>query len=143
MEHNSMNREYHVQNRTNINGEQALVYAVTRDENNKTIRLNEIYIVTIVEGIETKTVVNIDEIMPKLAEHPGGNVPRENLKKMGEILENVLTVQTKIDLKIHELETIVETKESDRLFVASEAALSAHPTNQSIEDIVNGKLKKY
>ena len=139
----SNNREYHVQNRSNVNGEQAVVYAVTRDDKNKTIQLNEIYIVTITDGIETKTVVNLDEIMPKLASQPGGNVPKENLNRMGEILDNVLTQQTRIDLKIHELETVVQTRETDRLFVASEAALSAHPTNQSIEDIVNGKLKKY
>lgn len=135
-----MTREYHIHTRISESAEQALVFAVSRDTNHKLMQLHEIYVVTMVDGIETKMVINLDDIMPKIAQMPGGNVPKEHLTQMGKILENVLTQETKVDLINNEIDVIIENKETERMIIASEAALSAHPTNLSIDEIVNGKL---
>lgn len=133
--------EYHVHNKSNTEMEQAFVFKVIRDEKHHTLQLLEIYIVTIAKGVETKTLLDLKEIMPLIAQNPGGNVPKENLLKMGEVLKNVITEETAIDLITTELDCFVERKEMERMIVASEAALSAHPVIQSIEDIVNAKIK--
>lgn len=135
------NKEYHIHNKITDELEQAFVFKIIRDEKHHTLQLSEIYIVTIAKGVETKTLLDLTEIMPLIAQTPGGNVPKENLIKMGEVLKHVLTEETKIDLITNELDCFVERKETERMLAASNAALSAHPTVQSIEDIVNAKIK--
>lgn len=136
-----MTNEYHIHNKITNDMEQAFVFKVIRDEKHHTLQLSEIYVVTIAKGVETKTLIDLGQIMPLIAQTPGGNVPKENLLKMGEVLKHVITEETAIDLIHNEIDCFVERKEVDRIMAASNAALSAHPTSQSIEDIVNVKLK--
>ena len=134
-------REYHIHTRQYNEFEQAFVFALTRDTEQHSLQLHEIYIVTNSNGCETKAMIDVDTIFNIMAKKPDGNILDKDLGKMAVILSEVLTDESRLDIQNKVLDTIVDDRETERLIIANEAATSAHPTHLSIEDIVNAKLR--
>ena len=133
-------REYHVHTRKYVGFEQALVFAVTRDDEKCTLELHEIYIVTNVNGNEIKNCIRLEDAFSIIADTPDGNIIDEHLPQMADILDSVLTDESRVDIENRVIDSKILDMNTQRLILAADRATSTHPT-LSIEDIVNEKLR--
>ena len=133
-------REYHVHTRKYDGFEQALVFAVTRDSDKCTLQLHEIYMVTNVNGNEIKNCIKLEEAFSIMADTVDGNILDEHLPVMADILDSVLTDESRIDIENRMIDSVILDTNTQKLILAADRATSTHPI-LSIEDIVNEKLR--
>lgn len=83
MEHN-MSKEYHyykVESSPN-KPPQAYVFGVERDIVNKTLELTDMFIFTIVDNVEVKHRININEVMYNMFDKVGGTISNQIMNKV-------------------------------------------------------------
>jgi hypothetical protein len=117
------------------------LFTIKRNEQNKTIELCDIHIITQFNGIENKTTLKMKELTHLMGMHRGGNVLPEGLNELREVFHDSMNTEDQDHL--NQLINMFELKQlnlAEQLIVAGEIALNSHPVNQSIEEIVNDKL---
>jgi hypothetical protein len=134
-------KEFHLHITTNSENKQAFLFTIKRNEQNKTIELCDIHIITQFNGIENKTTLKMKELTHLMGMHRGGNVLPEGLNELREVFHDSMNTEDQDHL--NQLINMFELKQlnlAEQLIVAGEIALNSHPVNQSIEEIVNDKL---
>lgn len=97
-----MNKEYHVFTTQHKNHEQAFVFEVSREDQG--VQLNELWLITCVGQSEVKTCIKFDNIIHKIMDQVGGNVPDQNVEKLTDMFDDVLSDEKKQELLIEKLE---------------------------------------
>ena len=132
-------KEYHLFRITEVTGyEQAYIASVIRDNQEHTICIEELFVITSVDGKNIKLRIDVDYIMKQIAEQPGGNIPTENLDKMFEELDEVIPPEEQLKNQIELFQYECPDANADILIMAAEAACSAHPTDFDV--IIQEKL---
>lgn len=73
-------KEYHVYKVISVDEsrpKQAYIFTIFRDTENHTIQLDEIFLFTMVDGVETKSKIDIQQVMDDMGKNIGGNVSQE------------------------------------------------------------------
>ena len=123
-------KEYHLFRVVEVTGyEQAYIASVIRDTHEKTIEIDEIFVITSVDGHNIKLRIDIEQLMEQIAVKPGGSIPVENLDKMFEELDEVIPPIEQLKNQIDLFQLECPDANSDILIMGAEAACSAHPTD--------------
>jgi hypothetical protein len=137
-----MTTEYHkVVKSYDIEGNyQIFIFRYERDDVDKnTIGLIDLWIVTRLNGFESRVRIDIDGLSEKVYYHPEQQMSTEEVELLYNSFDDILDEEVKVQREVEKLENEVKLtveQETQRLINAAECALSAHPINQSIEDIV-------
>ena len=135
-------REFHLHTRVEGDLKQAILVCLTRDKINHTLEIHEICVI-INNGIaESKMSINMTNLTDVMALHENGNIDSTILPSIKNAFYDMLTPESKETLDVQEVMLdIQKLSDVEQLIVASDVATSVHPSNQSIEDIVNEKLQ--
>lgn len=137
----NMSKEFHLHLTTNEKSKQAFLFTIRRNEENRTIELCDIHIITQSNGVETKTTLDMQKLTQLMGMHRGGNVLPEGLSELREVFHDSMNTEDQDHLnQLINMYELTQLNDAEQLIVAGEIALSAHPVNQSIEEIVNDKL---
>lgn len=136
--------EYHKIVRTyNDNSNfQVFVFRYDRNVFDQTLALIDMWLVTRHNGFQSKIKIDFDSLAEIVYHNPEKQLSDEEIDDMYHIFKDVIDEETKEDRQLEKLEKAIDLEvitETDRLIRAAEAALSSHPINQSIEEIVNAK----
>lgn len=135
-------REFHLHLSNNDYSRQAFLFHISRDENHKTLQIHEIVIVTHCNGVETKSILNLDYLSDVMGQHKGGNLIPQSYPEVFELFHEMLgsegkkTMENQMQIfKSNEFHSV------EQLLNAAEVAKDLHPT-LSIEEIVTKMLNK-
>jgi len=135
-------KEYHLHKSPLPDGaEQIFITSAIRDEEDKTITVEEIFVITCIGDKEVKARIDIANLIEKIVRTPGGNIPTDNYDKMYELIDPVtpekVQLQNQIDLYQHEFDP--ETAVTDDLIFAADMAASCHATDFDtiVEELLN------
>ena len=125
-------KEYHLHKSPLPDGaEQIFITSAIRDEEDKTITVEEIFVITCIGDKEVKARIDIANLIEKIVRTPGGNIPTDNYDKMYELIDPVtpekVQLQNQIDLYQHEFDP--ETAVTDDLIFAADMAAACHATD--------------
>jgi len=67
--------------------EQAYVFGIDRDEVSRTVELIEMYIFTLVDGVEVKHRIDLTQVMHDVCKKTSGTVPVETINRIKQELE--------------------------------------------------------
>lgn len=137
-------KEYHLfritDNDDDAGYEQAFITSVTRDNTEHTVLINEVFIITCIDGKTVKLRIDMEYIYSKVADQYGGNIPQENLDKMFDELDEVIPPHVQLKNQIDLFQMECPDSNADLLIMAATAACSAHPTDFDI--IIQEKLNE-
>ena len=135
-------REFHLHTRVDGTLHQAVLVSVTRNKEQRTLEIHEICIVMQNGNQESKTILHMEGLTDIMAIHEDGNIDPRAIPTVKSIFYEMLSEESKQEMDLQEfMGDLHGLDETERLLVASEAALSAHPVNQSIEELVNERLQ--
>ena len=138
---NKMSKEFHLHITQNEKYKQAFLFSIDRNENNRSIQILDIHVITESNGIESKTSLDMTKLTHLMGQHVNGNILPEGFDELRHVFYDMFSQADKNHLdELILIRDINELGMAEQLIVAGEVALSAHPTNQSIEEIVNEKL---
>lgn len=133
-------KEYHLHKSPLPDGaEQIIITSLVRDEEEETVTVKEMFIVTRIGDCEVKSRVDIEGLMYNITRHVGGNIPVENYDKMYDLLDQVIPeseqLRNQIDLLQHQFDKDLTTD----LIFGAELAAACHTTNfeNIIEELTN------
>ena len=134
--------EYHVYT---CNGATKNVYVFRALRDNEGMAIQELWMVIEHMGQEIKIRLNLGDLAEQMANKLGGDVVPDQVDKLFEMLGDVIPTDVKIDHTIkkfeRELNELTNQKISERYISAAEAAHSAHPSNLSIDEIIEQRNK--
>ena len=135
-------REFHLHTFVDGDLHQAMLVSLTRHEEEKLLQIHEICIVTQRGTTQSTTKINMEGLTQVMAQDLHGNIDKQSFPAIKNMFYEMLSEESKNQLDLEEfLDDLQELDETERMLVASEAAMSAHPINQSIEEIVNERLQ--
>lgn len=135
-------REFHLHTHQNGDLHQAVLVSVTRHEEESLLQIHEICIVTHRGNTESKVRLNMEGLTDIMAVQPYGNIGDEWMPKVRDIFYEMLDEESKKEFDLQQfMGNIQGLDETEQMIVASEVAVTAHPINQSIEEIVNERLQ--
>jgi hypothetical protein len=138
---NKMSKEFHLHITTNEKYKQAFLFSIDRNENNRSIQILDIHVITESNGVESKTSLDMTKLTHLMGQHVNGNILPEGFDELRHVFYDMFSQADKNHLdELILIRDINELGMAEQLIVAGEIALSAHPVNQSIEEIVNDKL---
>jgi hypothetical protein len=118
----------------------------TVDNRNDNLYITELWVRTFNDTTESKIKVNLPSLAQQIQQGNSEILQDQDLKKVfdifGEILDPDQLDEHQLDNLIASLRNKLTESQTLALIKAAELALHEHPTDQSIEDIVNDKLKK-
>ena len=125
-------KEYHLHKSPLPDGaEQVFITSAIRDEEDQSINVLEIFVITCIGDKEVKARIDIKNLINKIVLTPGGNIPYENLDKMYELIDPVtpesVQLQNQVDMYQHQFDP--ETAITDDLIFAADMAASCHATD--------------
>ena len=123
-----MSKEFHVFTFNNDNHEQAVVFEVDRDNDNS-IELGDVYLVSSSNMGELKTKLNMQNIIGHILENKGGNINDTGVEHVMDVFTDFISDEHKQQIKqeMTEKQTNVETMNPERLIVASELISGLNP----------------
>jgi len=122
-------KEYHLHKSPLPDGaEQIFITSAIRDEEDQTISVEEIFVVTVIGDKEVKARIDVQNLINKIVLTPGGNIPFENFDKMYDILDPVtperVQLQNQVDMYQHEFDP--EIAITDDFIFAADMAAACH-----------------
>ena len=138
---NSM-REFHLHLTKNEHSQQAFLFSVSRNDDNCTLQIHEICIVTQCNGVETKSTLNLDILSEIMGQNIGGNLVPKSYPDVKNLFYDMLTPTSKtvMNQQINIFENS-ENQSLEQLLNAMDVAQTMHPT-LSIDEIVNNILNE-
>ena len=135
-------REFHLHTKSDGTLHQAVLVTVTRDTEEQTLQIHEVCVIMQNGTQESKVMVNMDMCTDLMAVKPNGNIDPKSMFHVKQMFYDMLTEESKSEMDLQEfMGNSGALTEYDRILVANEASMSAHPINQSIEEIVNERLQ--
>ncbi len=135
-------KEYHLHKSPLPDGaEQIFITSAVRDDEDKTITVEEIFVITVVGDKEVKARIDITNLMEKIIKTPGGNIPFENYDRMYEVIDPVtpekVQLQNQVDMYQHQFDP--DTRVTDDLIFAADMAAACHATDfdSIVEELLN------
>ena len=140
-----MTKEIHVYTHKTDDYEQAFVFYIRRDEENRTLDLEELWLTTIAGEHEIRSRLDLSNLIGEMCRNVGGNTPPNGISVVLDIFNEVIPERIIEEMQIneieHEIDSLSKEQSINREIIASEYALREVPSNMSIEEIVNAKLK--
>lgn len=118
---------------------QIFVFRYDRDEPTQTLALIDLWLYTRHGKYQSKIRIDLDLLAEQVYHNPEQQIPQEQVDELYEAFDNLIDDRVKMQRKLEILEMEVDEEiniETNKLIRASEAALSAHPINQTIDEIV-------
>jgi hypothetical protein len=135
-------KEYHLHKTPLPDGaEQIFITSAVRDEEDQTITVEEIFVITCIGDKEVKARIDVQNLINKIVLTPGGNIPTANFDKMYELLDPVtpekVQLQNQVDLYQHEFNPADPI--TDDLIFAADMAAACHAIDFEtvIEELLN------
>jgi hypothetical protein len=140
-----MTKEIHVYTHRTEDYEQAFVFYVRRDEEERTLDLEELWLTTIVGEHEIRSRLDLQNLIGEMCRNVGGNTPPNGVSIVLDIFNEVIPEKIIHEMELNEIEQQIDTLSKEhsvnREIIASEYALREVPNDMTIEEIVNAKLK--
>lgn len=116
-----MSKEYHVFTEKSNKYEQAFIFEINR-ENEEYMELDELWIVSNIDGRELKTRLKLKEMIMKIGTTIGGNVPDDNIPELVDVFREVLSEEKQLELQLELCEREIDKEENsvDKLLKANE-----------------------
>ena len=133
-------KEYHLHKSPLPDGaEQVFIVSAVRDEEDRTISVKEIFVVTVVGNQEVKARIDVEGLMHKIATTPGGNIPVENYDKLYEKIDPVTPVKEQLQNQVELYQHHFEPDETKDLIFAADMAAACHATDfdNIVEELLN------
>lgn len=132
-------KEYHLIRDPDTDGyDQAFVVSVIRDEQD--IALEEIFVITSIDGKEVKARLDIDALYELIEKKKGGNIPPSNFEKLFELIDPITPESVKLQNRIDLFEYECDYNQTEMLIRASEIAEFAHPTD--FDSVIKDKFSE-
>lgn len=122
--------------------EQAFVFNVTRYDDD-TLKLNQIFLVTNINGNELKTVINLDNLVNLMLEDVGGNVRKSDYDTIIDIFEEVMPKDVKHELMAEFITDQIESESNNKIASAIIKANEFCQDMMSYDDIIKQIDEKY
>jgi len=103
---------------------QAYIFSILRDNEQHTIRLDEIFLFTLIDGVETKSKIDIQKVMEDMGNHVGGNVSQELASEFTKDIDDNTTSNIS---EQQELEDLASNAFASAMILAAEKAAEAIP----------------
>ena len=137
-------KEYHLHKGSVLeNAEQIIITSVIRDEEDQSISIEEIFVITSIGDKEVKTRIDIENLIEKIIDTPGGNIPIKNYDMLFEMIDPVTPEQVQIENKLDLIEHKLDNhKVTDDLIFASDMATYCKATEYDnlVEDLLNANI---
>lgn len=140
-------KEYHVHKTPLPDGaEQAFIISATRDTEDQSITVEEIFVVTSIGNQEVKSRIDIEGLVRKIAMTPGGNVPVENYDKLYEMLDSLIPEDVQLRNQVELYQHTFQPSESvtENLIFAAEMAAACHATDfdNIVEELLSANITR-
>jgi len=137
-------KEYHLHKSPLPEGaEQYIISSVVRDDVNKTVSVEDIFVVTIIDKKEVKSRIDIQKLVQEIVKTPGGNIPIENHDKLYQMLDPLVPTSEQLQNHIEVYRNSFNSEESvvKDYMLATELAAACHPIDfdSVIEELLNKK----
>ncbi|CAB4153364.1 hypothetical protein UFOVP623_4 [uncultured Caudovirales phage] len=124
-----MSKEYHLFKTIKTEGkpEQGYVFGVERDHVNKTLEYQELYIFTVVDGVEHKFRIDLMQAMHSMCERLGGSIAPVAIDNVKQQLEK--------ESELQHMQLLAQQHFTNGMLMASDAASKNHLTMSDFNTI--------
>jgi hypothetical protein len=140
-----MTKEYHVLTNIQKDHQQAFVFEVERGQDPNYISLEELWLVTVQNGGEVKSRINLRDMIRAIGHNIGGNVEDKNVPEITEVFKEVLGDEKRLEVQINLCEKEIEnlSDESDKLLKAADYAdILSKENSSSVQKLIDKILLK-
>jgi hypothetical protein len=123
---------------------QIYVFRYDRDVEDQSLGLIDIWVLTKFGSCESKVRIDMHKVGERAYHNPDEQMTEKQVDDLYKYFDNIIDNTARSQRVLEKLENEVEdtiTSETQRLLDAAESALSAHPINQSIDEIVENLLQ--
>ncbi len=135
-----MSIEYHrIVKSYDKNNFQIFVFKYDRDQEANSLALIDLWLITRHDTHESKVRIDLDGLAERVFHNPKEKMTDEQVDDLYDFFNNVIDDDVKVQRDIEKLELEVnDTVESEtkKLILAADMAMSAHPIDLSIDEIV-------
>jgi len=139
IEYHKLLKHYDHENR------QLLVFRVQRHEDIKAIEMLDLFIVTVHNGAQSHMKIDLNGLGQQIGISKDTKMTDKEIHELYSIFDDILSTDERHNRDLEKIEEIIENSindETQRLLVAADAALVAHPVPTDFSHVQNSTINR-